>query len=207
MFTTEYGIASLILKEIPYRKEAYIIIQSSEEPKALLQECVSFCRVCGAEKIYARGHELLEQYPLHSVIYEMRGDVCVDAEKVQHLWPVTEENIGNWRSLLNERMAGVDNAGTLEKAGEKEILETGGAYFVHQNGTLLGAGWIAGGELLLLAAFQKGAGETVLHTLLSAVPDPSVKIQVVSTNHRAIRLYEHAGFIKSREIRRWYRVL
>lgn len=207
MFTTEYGIASLILREVPYRQEAYIVIQSSEEPEALLQECVSFCRVCGAEKIYARGHELLEQYPLHSIIYEMRGAVRVDESKVRHLWPVTEDTIGKWRSLLNERMAGVDNAGTLEKAGEKEILETGGAYFVHQNGTLLGAGWIVGGELLLLAAFQKGAGETVLHTLLSTVPDPSVKIQVVSTNHRAIRLYERAGFVKAQEIRRWYRVL
>ena len=60
MFTTEYGVASLLLKEIPYKETAYIIIRSSQEPEELLKECISFCRMVGAEKIYARGHEFLE---------------------------------------------------------------------------------------------------------------------------------------------------
>ena len=30
MFTTEYGIASLVLKEIPYKKEAYIMLRATE---------------------------------------------------------------------------------------------------------------------------------------------------------------------------------
>ena len=54
MFTTEYGVASLVLKEIPYRQEAYICILATEQPRELLDECISFCRVCGAEKIFAR---------------------------------------------------------------------------------------------------------------------------------------------------------
>jgi hypothetical protein len=29
MFTTEYGVASLVLKEIPYQAAAYITIQDS----------------------------------------------------------------------------------------------------------------------------------------------------------------------------------
>ena len=207
VFTTEYGVASLILKEVPYRKEAYIVIQSSQQPEELLQECISFCRVVGAEKIYARGHDFLEKYPLHSIIYEMSGIARVEEEKVLNLWPVTEETIGTWRQRLNERMAGVDNAGTLERASEKEILALGGAYFVHREGTLLGAGWIAEEELKLIASFEKGAGERVMHTLLSTVPDQLLKIQVVSTNYRAIRLYEKMGFVKTAELRRWYRVL
>jgi len=79
MFTTEFGIASLVLKEIPYRGEAYIIIQDTQQPEQLLQECVSFCRMCGAEKIYARGHKITENYPLHCIVYEMRGFARVDA--------------------------------------------------------------------------------------------------------------------------------
>jgi len=206
MFTTEYGVASLVLKEVPYRQEAYIIIQSSEEPEKLLEECISFCRMVGAEKIYARGHEFVEQYPLHCAILEMRGGIPVDEEKVQMLWPVTQENIGQWRNLLNEKMASVDNAGTLERAGEQEILNLGGAYFVHDSGELLGAGWFVDSELKLIAAVKPGAGETVMQTLLSTAAEESVWLHVASTNARAIRLYERMGFVKAAELRRWYRV-
>lgn len=207
MFTTEYGIASLILKEIPYRGEAYICIQSTQQPEELLAECISFCRVCGAEKIYARDHEILERYPLQCSIYEMRGTARVEESKVANLWPVTEETVTQWRELMNEKMRGVDNAGTLEKKEEREILDTGGAYFVHRGGELLGAGWLAGNELLLVASVKPGAGETVCHTLLSMISDEEVKLDVASTNARAIRLYEKLGFIRTSELRRWHRVL
>lgn len=207
VFTTEYGVASLILKEVPYRQEAYIIIQSTEQPEELLKECVSFCRVVGAERIYARDHETVEFYPLHCAIFEMRGQIRVDEQKVKHLWPVTQENIGKWRELMNSRMRDIDNAGTLEKSGEQEILDQGGAYFVHDSGELLGGGWIAGDELMLIAACKAGMGETVLHTLLSAVPMEDIRLQVVSTNRRAIRFYEKMGLMKTAELRRWYRVL
>ena len=33
MFTTEFGIASLILREIPYRGEAFILIQDTQQPE------------------------------------------------------------------------------------------------------------------------------------------------------------------------------
>lgn len=206
VFTTEFGIASLILKEVPYRKEAYIIIQSSLQPEELLRECISFCRMVGAEKIFARGHDSLEGYPLYSVIYEMRGTAHVDDLLTCNLWPVTNENIASWRQLLNGRMVDVDHAHTLALADEKEIMKLGGAYFVHDNGKLLGAGWIVNNELRLLAACERGAGERVLHTLLSTVPDQPIKIQVVSTNERAIRLYDRMGFVKSNELHRWYSV-
>lgn len=206
VFTTEYGVASLVLREVPYRQEAYIYIQDTRQPEELLRECVSFCRAVGAEKIYARGHAFLEQFPLHCVIYEMRGEVRIDENKVENLWPVTRETIGQWRQLINKRMAGVDNAGTLESRGEQEILDSGGAYFVHRNGELLGAGWIVGDEILLVVSAQPGAGERVMQTLMSLVPNQQLRLDVVSTNHRAIRLYEKLGFIKTSEKRRWYRI-
>ena len=37
LFTTENGVASLILKEIPYRSEAYIILRDTQSPEALLR--------------------------------------------------------------------------------------------------------------------------------------------------------------------------
>ena len=207
MFTTEYGVASLILKEVPYRQEAYIILQASETPDKLLEECVSFCRMVGAEKIYARGHEWVERYPLDCTIYEMRGEIHVLPEKVRCLWPVTPENVDQWRSLLNEKLRNVDNAGTLDRAMEKEILASAGAYFVHDSGNLLGAGWIQGDELKLIAASEPGRGEDVLQTLLSTIPDAVVKLQVASTNFKAIRFYERMGFVKTAQLRSWFRVI
>ena len=207
VFTTEFGVASLVLREIPYRQEAFILIQSTQQPEELLRECISFCRVCGAERIYARGHEIVDAYPLHCTVYEMRGSIEVDESKVESLWPVTTETIGRWRDFLNEKMRPVDNSGTLTKQGEHEILEIGGAYFVHRDGELLGAGWLVNGELLLLASAQRGAGERVLHTLLSATRPEQLRLDVVSTNHRAIKLYERMGMVKTGELRRWHRVL
>ena len=206
MFTTEYGVASLFLKEIPYKETAYIVIRSSEQPEELLNECVSFCRICGAEKVYASGHDYLEQYPLHSMIYEMKGEAWVDERKVEHLWPVTQETVARWREICNERMYPLDNSATLEARDEKEILEKGDACFVHRDGELLGIGWIRDGELAELAAVVPGAGERVMHTLMSIMPGQVLKLSVVSTNLRAISLYERLGFIKTAEISRWFQV-
>ncbi len=205
VFTTEYGVASLILREIPYRQEAYICIQSSCQPEQLLAECIGFCRACGAEKIFARNHEFLEKYPLHTAILKMRGITQVDEAKVENLWPVTEKTVTQWRQFMNDRLKDVDNAETLDQQREQEILDRGGAYFVHRNGELLGGGWLVGGELLLLAAVP-GAGERVMHTLMSLQPDQPVELEVASTNVRAIRLYEKSGLVQTGEKCRWYKI-
>lgn len=206
VFTTEFGVASLVLKEVPYRQEAYITIQSTLQPEELLKECISFCRMVGAEKVYAQGHEYVENDPLHCSILEMCGVVEADEEKVENLWPVTKETVSQWRQFLNEKLRPIDNAGTLEAKGDKEILEQSGAYFVHRNGELLGAGWLIGEELKLIATAKEGAGERVFHTLLSAARPERLRLEVASTNGRAIRFYEKMGLVKTAELRRWYRV-
>ena len=206
VFTTEYGVASLVLREIPYRADAYVVIQSSETPEELLQECVSFCRICGAERVFARGHASLEKYPVHCTVLNMSGIAKVNEEQVRMLWPVTEETVGTWRAMLNDRLKGVDHAATLDRAAEREILASNGAYFVHEAQKVLGAGWICDGELRLIASAQQGAGHKVLHTLFSAVSDQELCLQVASTNEKAIALYERNGFIITGERYRWYRV-
>ena len=114
--------------------------------------------------------------------------------------------MGKWRSICNERMRCVDNAATQEARDEKEILASGGAYFVHRDGELLGIGWIRDNMLLAVATVQRGAGERVMHTMMSLMPGQSMTLEVASTNERAIRLYEKLGFVITREISRWYRV-
>lgn len=209
VFTTDHGVSSLLLREIPYRQEAYIHIQDVQ-PEGFeehLRECVSFCRMAGAEQIYATGNDLLDKYPLYTAVYEMRGTAWVDRDKLEHLFPVTEATVSHWHSMMNERLRSVDNAATLTAFDEKKIVESGGAYFIHHDGELLGLGWMDDTKLLLLAGVQPGAGERVMHTLMSLVEEADMTIEVASTNERAIRLYERLGFMKIREVLRWYRVL
>ena len=208
VFTTESGVSSLLLREIPYRGEAYIVIRDVQ-PEGFedhLKECVSFCRMAGAEKIFARGHELLDVYPLHASVIEMRGIAWVDPEKLENLFPVTEETVSRWRSLMNERMRCVDNAATLTASDEKKILSSGGAYFVHHAGDRLGLGWMEDTKLLMVAAVKPGAGERVMHSLMSLVEGADMTVEVASTNIRAIRLYEKLGFLKTRELFSWHEI-
>ena len=62
MFTTENGVASLTLNQIPYTKSAWIRIQNSVSPQALLEECIAFCKAVDAEYIYATGDSCCEKY-------------------------------------------------------------------------------------------------------------------------------------------------
>ena len=206
MFDTKFGIASLVLKEIPYKDVAYILLREVWDAEKLLAECVSFCRICGAEAIYATGHESLESYPVHTTVLEMRGDAVVDRAAIKSLFPVTEATVTQWREIYNEKMRGVDNSATMTAADEKRILESGGAYFVHEDGELLGIGWLEDTALLAVAAAKPGIGMAVMNTLMSLIEGAQMHLEVASTNARAIRLYEKMGFIPTKEISRWYKI-
>lgn len=205
-FATEFGVAGLELREIPYRGEAYIRIREVVPGKLgqLVEECAAFCRMAGAERVYAQGHPALVQWPLHTAMLEMRGTAWVDVQKLACLFPVTEETASQWRQLCNEAMRNVDNAATLEARDEEDLLREPGAYFVHDNGQLLGIGWLKDGELRTVAAMQRGVGERVMHTMMSLAEGEPIRLEVASTNTRAIRLYERLGFVTVGEQSRWY---
>lgn len=202
MFTTEYGIASLALQQIPYRAEAYVTIRQASQPQELLRECVQFCRMCGAERVFATGHAFLDQLPLHTHVFRMTG--CPNLGETACLWPVTAENVASWRRIYNEKMMPVDNATILSAADERRLYEESGAYFVHDGGNLLGIGWLCRNELLALASVVPGAGALVLGSILSVAGEGPISLEVASSNEKAIRLYEKMGFIKTEILRSWY---
>lgn len=206
VFTTEFGAASLILKEIPYRQIAYIRLQDTQQPKELLEECVSFCRICGAEKIYAAGHPWLEQFPLHTAIWEMRGMVSFDLNELPKLWPVNGDNVSQWREIYNRKMRQVPNAGTLEARDEKRIVDSCGAYFIHDD-CLIGIGWLNEERIEVIASMKKGSGADICKAMQSLCPESMLTLEVASANEKAVRLYESLGFLKTKELSRWYQVL
>lgn len=206
VFTTEYGVGSLILREIPYRQEAYIRIQDTKEPEAFLGECVDFCKAAGAERIYGTGHPCCENYPLHTAVLQMQGDVTGLGDTDAAVFPVVEKNLSRFREIYNEKMSRVPNASFLTEADAREILKEGSGYFVHREGELLGIGVVKEPRLLALAACRKGAGETVVKALCHTFADRQVLLEVATDNGKACLLYERLGFVPTAELSRWYRI-
>lgn len=206
VFSTAHGAASLILKEIPYRREAFIHLRSTQEPELLLQDCIGFCTACGAEKIYAAGHDMLGAYPVHTILWRMQGTLFLSEEEIPSMFPVTEQTVGRWRELYNQKMKHVDHASTLEARDEARILESGGAYFIHESRVPLGIGWLEGDQLSAIAALRPGAGELVCKAMQSLIPQQQITLEVASTNEKAVRLYQRLGFLKTGQISKWYQV-
>ena len=208
VFTTQYGVASLILKEIPYKDLAFVRVRSCIPGKLEehLAECVGFCRMAGAGRVLAAGDEGLAQYPLHSIVYTMSLENPRETPPA-NLWPVTEETVTRWREIYHKGMSPIDNHATLTAFDEKKILTSGGAYFVHREGELLGIGWMEGEQLLAVVSVVPGMGETVARTLFTLTDSDRITLEVVSENKRAMGLYGRMGFLKTGERERWYRVL
>ena len=204
IFPTQYGVASLILREIPYRHEAYIRVQDVQEGalSLLLDECADFCRACGAEKILWTGVDA-EAEPAMTVL-RMQGTAWVNSSMVEQLFPVTEKTAAQWRKIYNDRMRFVPQARTLSFADEKEIAESCGTYFIHHHGELLGIGWLEDTHLLAIASCKPGAGERVTHTLMSLIEGANMTLEVADRNQKAIALYEKLGFLPTGIFSKWY---
>ena len=204
MFTTENGVASLILQEIPYRREAYVHICSTAAPEAFFRECVDFCKMAGAEKVYLTGHPLLEtRYSFHTSVLRLRRALPENRES-GCLFPVQRETLEKFREIYNRRMAKVDNAATLTLSGAEDLLKRGDGYFVHDGKTLLGIGIASGGSIDCVIAEQRGAGQRVMEALFHTLSEDSVELEVASTNAPAMALYERMGFVCVEEISCWY---
>ena len=206
MFTTEYGIASLILGEIPYTGVAYIRLQTTQQPEQLLQECIGFCRACGAETFYVTGDPYLERFPLHTAVIEMRCAISSLPQTDAALFPILPETLAQWREIYNQKMKNIPNAAYLSEKAAKAMLEAGDGYFIHRSGTLLGIGKASGGKVEAVASVQKGAGRDVVLALCSLLTEDTVSLEVAAANEKAVSLYESLGFTATRELSRWYRV-
>ena len=207
MFTTEYGVGSLVLKEIPYSGAAYITIRDSVQPDVFLSECTDFCRAVGAHSVYATGSECLVKYPLHTSVIQMSASWDVIPETDACLFPVTESTLSKWQHIYNKRMQDIDNAAYMSDRAAKEMLKRGDGYFIHKNGQLLGIGMASDDKIDCIASVVPGKGKDIVCALIHALMCDRVILEVASTNNRAIKLYESLGFIQTAEISRWYKII
>ena len=205
MFTTENGIASLILREIPTQQTAYIHLQSSQDKERLLSESVDFCRAAGAEHILATGDAVVEKYPHYTTICRMRGRVEGVGETDFCLFPVTEKTWAEFCCIYNEKMASVPTANTLRLMDREQYEKD--AYFVHKDGILQGIGIVREHQILAIASCQKGAGQGVLSALCRVLSSDDIVLEVAENNAPAMALYTRCGFLKIGELERWYKIL
>ena len=204
VFTTEHGAASLTLREIPYRGIAYIKIQSSLEPEALIEECARFCTMCGAERIVATGHPYLEKFPLRNGVILRKRPLEGLPDTDAALFPVQEQTLQQWLEIYNTGMKNVANAAWMTEKDGKEMLQKGDGYFVHRGDTLLGIGKASGEKIGAIVAVKKGAGADVVLALCHTLTADTISLEVASNNERAVRLYDRLGFVPAAELSRWY---
>ena len=207
VFTTENGVASLTLREIPYTSRAYILLQDSLSPKALLEECCDFCRVVGADYIYASGDPVVEKYPYHTRILTMQCYKENLPESPLCLWPVQEQTLAQWKEIYQQKSSHIPNAAWMTDADCANMLQSGEGYFVHNGQNLVGIGRVSGNEIKWIASCVPGSGADVLCTLAGVVQDEVVSLQVADTNKRAMCLYERLGFLTVQSGKPWHCVL
>ena len=206
VFTTENGVGSLVLKEIPYRGIAYITIRDSSYPTEFVNECLAFCKAVGAKEVLASGHEILEEYPFHSSVVQMAAPWDVIGETDACIFPVVEATLSKWRDIYNDKMRDVDNAAYMSKNVAKEMLERGDGYFIHKDGILWGIGIASDDRIDCVVSVAPGKGREIVAALTHVLVCERITLEVASTNDKAIRLYESMGFIKTAEVSRWYKI-
>lgn len=205
-FTTENGIASIILREVPYSAAAYIRVQEAVKAEALIAQCRDFCKAAGGNRVYATGHPTLEKYPFHTAILRMERTKRGLPDTEALLCPVTPETLEKFRGIYNEKLGPVPNSAYMTLADGKEMLQRKDGYFVKKGQRLLGIGMVSGEEIKALASIVPGAGADITLALMSALTGERVTLEVASANTRALALYEKLGFAVIEEVSCWYQI-
>ena len=211
VFTAVNGTASVILQEIPFSGKAYILIRSVwTTAAALLEECRQFCRMVGAEQIFASwGTEDLPGE--HS--YDLIAMTCEKAALPQprrtvELEPLTPENGEEYLAVYNRCFREVPGAATYGQRDLKRLYDTDCAFLVRQNGVCIAVAEICeeGLEGIAVLPEFRGLGYDLAATVLQMVPSVTVRLKVAGTNERAIALYERLGFVREQIVSRWWKI-
>ncbi len=195
VFPCSDGVVSLILNEIPYRKEAYILIRSIfGSPERLLRECVDFCRSAGADAVYVSGEGDLSHLPVYARLTERSLEKSLLPQTAARA-ELTENP--EWTELYNQSFRHVPNAKTYLETPEN-------AYFIYNGEERIGLGQIIDDELAAVASLKKGYGQDCVCALAKNISQTHVKLLCAEENYPATRLYDRLGFSRDRIKRIWH---
>lgn len=212
LFTSAYGVATLILREISWSGSAYVLIRSvwNDQISELLEECRGFCRAVGAEAIYAAWE--LEELPGEHA-YDMIGMACPKSalpapRQTVELEQVTPETAEEYLRIYNQCFRAVPSAASYDRKSLEPLYGEDLTWLAKVNGQYAAVAEISkeGLEGIGVLPEYRGIGYDLAATVLQMVPNPVVRLKVASTNARALRLYERMGFAAETVVRRWYRI-
>lgn len=130
VFSCPDGIATLILREVPFRGEGYILVRGVFGTlEGLLAECAGFCRAAGAERLFAAGEADFSGYPAAIRILGRSAprESLLPAPEAVRLVPVTEETAADWALEYNARFRAVPAAESCSPAEERALAAGGEA--------------------------------------------------------------------------------
>lgn len=212
LFTSSYGLATLILREISWSGRAYVLVREiwNDAGAALLDECRSFCRAAGAAEVFAAWAEGNQALPaVHA--YNMLEMSCAKAALPVGslpLEPLCPENAEAYLEIYQQCFRDVPSAASYDHKSLEPLYDEDLAWLVPVEG---GYGAIAeisraGLEGIAVLPEHRGLGYPLAATVLQMVPNSTVHLKVASTNHRALMLYRRLGFTESGLARPWYQL-
>ena len=206
MFTTENGVASLVLKNINYNGAAYIRLHDTSNQETFILECCDFCRTVGAQKIYVSGNVSPDRYPLYTQVIEMCAEKSAIPNTNTIVIPASNDTIEKWRQLYNDKMRAVPLASFVSQLDAEDMMKKGSAYFVYQDDVCIGLAVGLDGRIDGIASLVPGVGKDVLRALCGVLTENELSLEVASENKRAIALYQSFGFTIKKVLSEWYQV-
>lgn len=213
MFSSQGGTAALILREIPFSRKAYILLEIvvEENLPAMIEECVSFCRACGAEKCYLTRRDSAAPLPLphaHDIIEMTMNKADLPQGQPVKLAGLQEDNDSIYISIYNRCFAHVSGAAAYDRKQIQRIylLRQKAFLALLPDGTPFGFGELHDNELAAVGVLPeyRGRGYALTLALLAHCPGPELTLTVASDNPAALRLYEKIGFREERIVSSWY---
>jgi hypothetical protein len=206
-FTTQFGVASLTLDQIPFNHIAYIRIHSSESQALLLAECLDFCKAVGAEQVYVTGADLPDHNRATVSVIRMKrerkGLPASDLIAVE----VDPSNRYQFLRSYQEKMYPISHSAGLKETDIDELIKEKSGYLLYCRQELLGIGIAQGAWIRSIIALRPGAGESILLALNQKLSGDEVHVELVDSNKRALRLYERLGFERYETVSTWYKIL
>ena len=214
VFTGQGGTATLILREIPVSGRAYVLLRTvlPHMEQALTTECASFCRMCGAEQVFAAWEDgSLDFLPhAYNIMLLHVEKSTLPAGKPVRLIPMTPDNDSIYQRIYNRCFFHVSHALSYDRGQIQRIYREGQQAFLALDAQdkPYGIGELHGNELAAVAVLPKyrGTGTDLTLALLALCPGTDLTVTVASDNDAALHVYEKLGFRVKGVESRWYQL-